>query len=103
MLTADVRTSVIKCDTCDFNVYCMKQCWGACKEYNNDPFIPDDNVCEMLKAKIYHLVKRYNEMGCYKVFEDLYKEGKISDVEYKNTIKHRDNILKHKEMEKYEK
>lgn len=103
MLTSDIRTSFIGCDTCDFKHSCYMPCLGACKEYKNDPFIIEESVCTMLKAKYYHLNKVYTEMGLFDTYKEmLAKDPTLSRKIYERTVASCDAILKHKEFEIYE-
>lgn len=103
MLTSDIRTSFIGCDTCDFKLACYLPCFGACKEYKNDPFIADETVCKMLKAKQYHLNKVYTDMGLFETYKEMITADQtLSKKAYERAVAARDAILKHKELEIYE-
>ena len=103
VLTADMRTTLIGCDTCDFKTFCMHQCYGNSKEEAGDPFIRVENVCELLKVGIYHKIKLYNDRGYYDRLKELaVKDPKITSALIKKHFEVRDKILKHKEFDKYE-
>ena len=51
------------CDTCLFNTCCIHGCCGSQLEATGDPFFPIESVCNMLKAKYAHVLKRYEELG----------------------------------------
>ena len=39
-----------KCDICPYSRFCKQQCLANQNAYNNDPYIPKDNYCEVFKA-----------------------------------------------------
>ena len=51
------------CDTCTFNEFCLKGCYGAQYEEQGDPFIPIPNVCEFFKEKNGFLLTYYEKLG----------------------------------------
>lgn len=51
------------CDVCPYSGFCMRGCFGAQCEYENEPFMPIPSVCKMFMAKYDHLIDRYEEMG----------------------------------------
>lgn len=59
-----------KCDTCIYNDYCAKGCFGSQLEIEKDPFMPIDSVCNLFKAKIKTVVQYYKEKG---ILEELKK------------------------------
>lgn len=66
ILLANNNLTSFKCDTCVYNQYCLKGCFGSQYETVKDPFLPIDSVCEMFKTKINTLI-------------DLYKQNKLID------------------------
>lgn len=56
-------TNSFKCDNCPFNKYCLKGCFGAQWEVNQDPFMPIENVCWFFTEKWKNLVKKYYDVG----------------------------------------
>lgn len=63
ILMANFNLSSIGCDTCTFNDYCLKGCYGAQYEELGDPFIPIPNVCNFFKQKNSFLCWYYEKLG----------------------------------------
>ena len=102
-LCGDVRTCIVGCDSCDFKPLCYLQCLGACKEYKNDPFIIEPKVCELLKVRLYHLCKKYENMGLFDIYKHLVETSPgLSKNSYEKCIEVKNKILSHKELEIYE-
>lgn len=66
----------LKCDTCIFNRYCIKQCRGACFEHHKETFYPIEDVCNLQIAKILFQLN---------LIMDLSK--KIPEVDYSPKLK----------------
>lgn len=52
-----------KCSNCNIRMFCSKGCLGSQFEINNDPLIPIDSVCSLLKEKyltLHKIAKKYN-------------------------------------------
>ena len=54
-----------KCDTCFWNLHCIKGCWGAQYEANGELFYPCETVCNLEIAKIIFLYEKYKKMGLF--------------------------------------
>lgn len=86
VLFGSTRNS-LKCDVCVFNKACIRGCLGCQFENNQDPLLPCDTVCDLLKAKYCFQVYKYYNLkiedkiqgfnGRKKVGEDLIKSMKI--------------------------
>lgn len=63
VLMSNFNLASFGCDTCTFNNYCLKGCYGAQYEYQGDPFIPVPNVCEFFKSKYGFLCAYYEKLG----------------------------------------
>lgn len=53
------------CDSCPYNTFCMRGCFGAQLEYAGDPFTPVPAVCDLFKVKINYLIDKYESMGLF--------------------------------------
>lgn len=74
ILMSNFNLASFGCDTCTFNPYCLKGCYGAQYEEQGDPFIPIPNVCEFFKEKNSFLLSYYEQLGVidyYKTFTPL--------------------------------
>lgn len=65
--------SCIKCGACIYNKLCMKQCFGANIEANNEILNPCDTVCKLFKRKIDFLVNKYIKYGVLEKLSTSYK------------------------------
>jgi|GEM_PF-1533149 len=70
-LMVNNHVGTLGCDSCFYNRYCMGGCPGQQMEKFNDPYHLDPTVCNFLKSKIKHLIKRYHDLG----FLDWLKEN----------------------------
>ena len=68
ILLANNQLCSLKCDACSYNRFCIKGCYGAQLEANNDMFLPIDSICDLEKKKLQRCVKIYEK---YKVFDYL--------------------------------
>lgn len=71
------------CDTCIFNEYCLKGCFGAQYETLGDPFIPIPGVCNFFKQKSSFLLDYYTKLGVI----DYLKTITSAEEEYPRIIK----------------
>lgn len=55
------------CDTCVYQPFCLKGCYGSQYETTGDPFMPISSVCNFFKQKYDFLVKKYIELGIYEI------------------------------------
>ncbi len=70
-----------KCDVCKFNAFCLKGCFGAQMEYNNDPFMPIPVVCKFFEFKLNNLIRLYEKYGIIDYLKQLAREeNSQSDV-----------------------
>lgn len=60
-----------KCNNCIYSPFCLKGCFGSQYENNNDPFMPLDSVCNLLKEKIYTNILMYEELGIIKELQNI--------------------------------
>lgn len=93
ILFGNQRICALGCDTCTFNFGCLKGCYGAQLEANNDPMIPAVSVCEFFKGKYTNLINKYEEIG---VWDELRKTSPYS-VGYllaQDLLKFRDKVEK---------
>lgn len=63
ILMSNFNLASFGCDTCTFNEFCLKGCYGAQYESQGDPFIPVPNVCEFFKSKYGFLLHYYEKLG----------------------------------------
>ena len=63
ILMANNNICHLGCDSCEIARYCLKGCYGAQYEATNDPFIPDDLVCQFFRYKWKGLMNYYQEIG----------------------------------------
>lgn len=68
-LMTNFNTGSYGCDTCTYQPYCLKGCYGSQIENMGDPCIPIPNVCKFFAAKYSNLLRLYEELG---VIEYLY-------------------------------
>lgn len=83
VLMANFNKCISGCDTCLFNEYCLKGCFGSQLEVLGDPFIPIPNVCKFFKSKINHLLEKYEQMGVF----NYYKTFTKYEVDYERVHK----------------
>lgn len=79
------------CDVCPYNDFCIRGCFGAQYEDNNEIFTPSESVCKMFKAKYDYLIKRYTELG---IFEILKKEITPTHTHYRLLLRLDQSIKK---------
>lgn len=63
ILLSNFNLASFGCDTCLYNNFCLKGCYGSQLETLGDPFIPIPNICKFFKAKYSFLLTRYKELG----------------------------------------
>lgn len=63
ILMSNFNLASFGCDTCVYNDYCLKGCFGAQYEELGDPFFPVPNVCKFFKNKYDFLLNKYTKMG----------------------------------------
>ena len=83
IMTNDLQASP-KCDCCFYSYYCMRGCFGAQYESNNDLFVVNETVCNLYKAKINKLIELNTK---YKVWDILAKIPTV-DPMYERIQKH---------------
>lgn len=59
------------CDCCPYNYFCLRGCYGAQQETENDPFMPIESVCELFRAKIDFLIDKYETLGLWDVLRGV--------------------------------
>lgn len=67
-----------KCDTCEYNSFCLKGCAGSQYENTNDLFFPINSVCNLEKAKIDTLIEYYQNFGIF----DYLKNFSVDNLLY---------------------
>jgi len=78
ILMSNFNLASFGCDTCLFNHYCLKGCYGSQYENMGDPFIPVPNICNFFKKKYSFLLQKYKDMGVF----DYYKTIAPQELEY---------------------
>jgi radical SAM protein with 4Fe4S-binding SPASM domain len=63
ILMTNFNVSSFKCDTCPFSYLCIKGCYGAQFEEEQDPFMPIEGVCNFFKQKWINLIHQYEKYG----------------------------------------
>ena len=61
----------LKCDTCIYNKLCLKGCFGAQKETNNDPFLPIESICDLFQNKVKTILTWLNKHGIIEMLYNL--------------------------------
>lgn len=69
ILMSNNNTASLKCDSCIFNEFCCKGCYGAQYEHNKDPFLPIPCVCKLIETKIRTIFTYFEETGIFKLLE----------------------------------
>ena len=59
-----------KCPGCAYKDFCIKGCLGAQYESTREIFMPCKSVCDLYKAKIKFLIKKYNKLGLFDAIEN---------------------------------
>lgn len=88
----------LKCDTCPFNRYCIKQCRGACFEHHKETLFPIEDVCNLQIAKILFQLNLIMDISKKIPEEDYSPRMKLSIRNVKNFL---DDIQKRKEYDKW--
>lgn len=68
LMNAWYRTGNInkpKCDTCSMRKMCLRGCYGAQYEANQDLLYPCETVCNLFKAKLTFLINKYEKVGVF--------------------------------------
>lgn len=63
ILMSNFNLASFGCDTCTYNEYCLKGCYGTQYEEQGDPFIPVPNVCHYFNEKLSFLLGYYEQLG----------------------------------------
>ena len=69
LLMSNMKTAMHGCDTCLYNDSCLKGCFGAQLEANNDPFFPCTSVCKLFKKKYSTLLAYYRDKGIFEYYK----------------------------------
>lgn len=75
ILMANNNLCSFKCDTCLYNIYCMKGCFGSQFENVGDPFMPIEGICKLYQTKWKFLVNLYNDLGVLDYLRNNTKTG----------------------------
>lgn len=78
ILMANDNICHIKCDSCVYSEYCIRNCYGSQLEQNNDPFLPIEGVCALFKAKYRCLCELYKETGVSSALQEI----RPTDMQY---------------------
>lgn len=73
----------LKCNICKYAKLCLKQCLGAQYEVTGEILAPCNTVCNLFKAKIDLLIKKYDELGILERLPYIYT---INAIELKSLI-----------------
>lgn len=79
IIMSNNKLSSPSCPDCEIVDYCLRGCFGSQYESNDDPFIPINSVCALLKAKTKTLLQLYEKYG---VIDEL-KAIPVSSYFYK--------------------
>lgn len=52
-----------RCDSCEYNLFCMRGCFGSQFETTKDPLLPCDTVCNFFMQKINFVIYKYKTSG----------------------------------------
>lgn len=63
LLLGNEHVCHIKCDSCIYAPFCIRNCYGAQFETNNDMFLPVESVCKFFEAKYKKICQLYEEHG----------------------------------------
>lgn len=74
ILLANNNLCSLKCDSCVYNPYCLKGCFGSQLENSNDPFLPIKSVCKLFKRKIETCIEIYEKYGVLEYISKLKPE-----------------------------
>lgn len=62
----------VGCNSCKYNLFCVKGCCGAQYEAFGDFNIPIPSVCKLFQAKFDFLFQKYHELGVFTIlFEEI--------------------------------
>ena len=80
-----------ECDCCIYNDFCLKGCFGCQLEEENDPFMPIESVCNMLKTKIDVTIEHFEQRGIIKKLEEIPNTDPryLDIIKYLNFVKAR--------------
>ena len=78
-----------KCDSCKYNDFCMRGCFGSQFEVTKDPFYPIDSVCNLFMAKISFMIVKYEKMGVINELRNMGEKTKhiLSKIELVKSTK----------------
>lgn len=71
ILLANNKLCHFKCDTCVFNFFCLKGCFGSQLETTGDPFMPIPCVCKLEQEKIKTIIEKYEEFEVLKYWKTI--------------------------------
>lgn len=65
-IMSTISRNLPQCEKCSIKHYCIKGCLGSQYEITGELFQPIESVCNLFKAKVEFLIKKYHEMGILK-------------------------------------
>lgn len=71
ILMANNEYSSLGCDSCVYQKFCLKGCYGSQYENTGDPFLPVPSVCKFFKHKYDFLAKKYIDLGFYDIADKV--------------------------------
>lgn len=72
-----------RCDTCKYNYYCLRGCFGSQYEHNGDAFLPIPSVCKFFETKYHFIAQYFKEIG---VLDYLHSVSKYDVYYYDLTL-----------------
>lgn len=81
------------CDCCPYSYFCLRGCYGAQREVENDPFMPIESVCRLFRAKIDFLIDKFERLGVW----DVLRKVPVSNARYEQLRETLEAVTKIKE------
>lgn len=91
------KNSAPQCSECDYKPMCPGPCLGANYEAMSTPFLTPVSVCNLFKAKTTFLIMKYEEMGVFDKFEELYPHDEVL-ARYRKFMKKLEGGINHYEL-----
>ena len=82
------RTTSPKCARCDVACFCPSGCFGSNYESTHDLFTTPETVCNLMKARIYFILMKVEEMGLMPYLPQI-----LSPSQYDTVLKLRQKII----------
>ena len=71
VLLVNSKAGHIKCDSCLYSDFCLKGCFGAQYENNDDMFMPIENICDMAKVKWQTIIHKLQKIGALEYLKEV--------------------------------